>query len=90
MTDQHVSVKKNFAYNIAYQVLAIILPFITAPYLSRVLGAQGVGTYSYTYSIASVFLLFTTLGISNHGNRSIASLDKTKESLGECFINNYI
>lgn len=84
------SIKKNLAYNMFYQILAIILPFITAPYVSRVLGAKGVGIYSYTYSIANYFLLFIMLGITNHGNRSIASTEKTKEKLGKCFWNNYI
>ena len=69
---EKTSIKKNFIYNIAYQVLIIILPLITTPYVSRVLGVDGVGTYSYTYSIAYYFCLFGMLGISNHGNRSIA------------------
>ena len=44
--------KKNLIYNIIYQLLILILPLITMPYVSRVLGADGIGTYSYTYSIA--------------------------------------
>lgn len=84
------SIKKNLAYNMFYQILAIVLPLITAPYVSRVLGAKGVGVYSYTYSIANYFMLFTMLGISNHGNRSIAATRKTKKDLGKCFINNYL
>ena len=83
------SVKKNFGYNIAYQVLAIVLPFITAPYLSRVLGAEGVGVYSYSNSVASYFLLFSMLGMANHGNRTIAASPKDRFSLGRSFINNY-
>ena len=83
------SVKKNFGYNIAYQVLAIVLPFVTAPYLSRVLGADGVGVYSYSNSVASYFLLFAMLGMANHGNRTIAATYKDKVSLGRSFINNY-
>ncbi len=66
------NLKKNFLYNTAYQLLLIILPLITAPYVSRVLGVDGVGTYSYIYSIAYYFCLFGMLGVSNHGNRSIA------------------
>lgn len=84
------SIKKNLAYNMFYQILTIILPFITAPYVSRVLGAEGVGVYSYTYSVANYFMLFVMLGISNHGNRSIAATRKSKKDLGKCFINNYI
>ncbi|NCC54411.1 MAG: hypothetical protein EOM11_02875, partial [Erysipelotrichia bacterium] len=39
---------KNFIYNVAYQVLIMILPLITAPYIARVLGAELIGVYSYT------------------------------------------
>lgn len=76
------SVKKNFIYNIAYQVLLLLLPLITAPYLSRVVGPSGLGTYSFTYSVSYYFVLFAMLGINNYGNRLIARLrsDKTKMS----------
>ena len=59
------SVKKNFIYNIIYQILVIILPLITAPYIARTLGAEAVGIYSYTNSIAYYFLMIAMLGISN-------------------------
>ena len=64
-------IKKNFIYNISYQILKIILPFITMPYVSRVLGASGIGAYSYTYSIMYYFLIVAMLGINNYGNRSV-------------------
>lgn len=79
------SLKKNFAYNIAYQILVIILPLITAPYVSRVLGVEGVGTYSYIYSIAYYFGLFGMLGISNQGNRSIALSRGDKDKVSQVF-----
>lgn len=79
------SVKKNFAYNFIYQILIMILPLITAPYLSRVLGADGIGTYSYTYSIAYYFTLFGMLGLNNYGNRSIARIRNDKEKLSKAF-----
>ena len=44
-------VGKNYLYNLSYQLLLVILPLITTPYLSRVLGASGVGTYGYTNSV---------------------------------------
>ena len=41
--------KVNFLYNMVYQVALMILPLITMPYVSRVLGAEGIGTVSYTH-----------------------------------------
>lgn len=76
------SLKKNVAYNFAYQLLILALPLVTAPYLSRVIGAEGVGVYSYSYSVATYFVYFTKLGLDNYGNRSIAAVqdDRTERS----------
>lgn len=79
------SVKKNFFYNIVYQILIVILPLITAPYISRTLGATAVGIYSYTYSVAYYFLLIAMLGIGNHGNRTIAANRDNKDKLNKSF-----
>ena len=79
------SPKKNFMYNLIYQCLILIIPLITAPYLARVMGAKGVGTYSYTYSIVYYFMLLTLLGVNNYGNRSIAKVRDDKQNLSKTF-----
>lgn len=79
------SIKKNFFYNASYQVLALILPLITTPYISRIMGAENVGIYSYAYSIASYFGLFILLGLNNYGNRTIAGVRENKEKLSKTF-----
>lgn len=84
------SIKKNLFYNLCYQILTLILPFITVPYVSRTLGADGVGIYSYTYSIVNYFMLFAMLGINNHGNRTIAKVRDNKKKLSEKFWSIYI
>lgn len=78
------SVKKNLTYNIIYQILKIIIPLIVAPYVSRVLGTSGIGTYSYFYSVSSYFLMFAMLGLANYGVREIA-LCKNKEDKKRTF-----
>ena len=83
------SVKSNFIYNTVYQILIIILPLITAPYVSRVIGAEGNGIYSYTYSIVQYFVLFAMLGLSNYGNRTIAKCRDDKEKLSKEFFSIY-
>ena len=84
------SLKKNLAYNVAYQILVIIFPLITAPYVSRVIGADGLGTYSYIFSIVTYFGLFGMLGIANHGNRSVALVRDNRQKVSEAFSNTYI
>lgn len=83
------SVKKNFVYNAAYQILIVILPLITSPYISRVLGAHNLGVYSYTHSIANYFVLFAMLGIKNYGNREIARVRDDRRQLSGSFANMY-
>lgn len=83
------NIKKNFIYNAIYQILVLILPFITVPYVSRVLGADGIGTYSFTYSIVYYFMLVSLLGINNHGNRAIAKAREDKKKLSETFSSIY-
>lgn len=80
-----MKVFKNFIYNIAYQILIMILPLITAPYIARVLGAELVGVYSYTHSVAYYFVLFAQLGLSVYGNRTIAQVRDNKEKLDYAF-----
>ena len=66
------NLKKNLVYNAVYQILLIVLPLITAPYVTRVFGEDKLGIYSYTQAFAQYFLLFSMLGVNNYGNRSIA------------------
>lgn len=84
MTKQ-ARLKTNFKYNLTYQILAMILPLITAPYVSRVLGSHSIGVYSYTQACANYFFLFAMLGVNNYGNRTIASVRDDEKKLGSTF-----
>ena len=79
------SVAKNYIYNLIYQILVLILPVITTPYLSRVLGAEGIGIYSYTISIVTYFILFGSLGIAMYAQREIAYVQDNKEKRSKIF-----
>lgn len=84
------SVKKNYIYNLIYQILVIIIPLITTPYLSRVLGAENIGIYSYTISITTYFILFGSLGVAMYGQREIAyvqsNINRRTQNFYEIFI----
>jgi len=66
------SVKINYILSTLYELLCIITPFITAPYLARVLGAEQIGVNSLVTSHQAYFLLLATLGTSAYGSREIA------------------
>lgn len=68
----------NYILNLSYQIIAIIIPLITTPYLSRVLGATGVGEYSFTYSLANYFSMFAALGFGTYAQREIAKFQDNK------------
>ena len=76
-----MKVIKNFLYNISYQMLVIILPLITVPYVSGILGAEGVGDYAFTYANMQYFVIFGMIGINLYGNRQIAYIRENKEDL---------
>ena len=79
------SVTKNYIYNLIYQIFAIIVPLITTPYLSRVLGAENIGIYSYTLSVTTYFILFGSLGIAMYAQREIAYVQEDKYKRSKVF-----
>src|SRR5574344_1509414 len=79
------TVKKNYVYNLIYQILLLVIPVITTPYLARVLGADGNGTYGYTISIVTYFVLFGSLGTSLYGQREIAYVQSDVKKRSKAF-----
>lgn len=67
-----MKVIKNYLYNAGYQILNMLIPLITVPYISRVLGAHDVGINEYTNSWVTFFYLMGQMGITLYGNREIA------------------
>lgn len=76
---------KNMLYNASFQLLALILPLITIPYISRVLTPDGVGINAFTLSIANYFTLAGALGINIYGNREIASYQTKRPERSKVF-----
>lgn len=66
------SIKRNYIYNLSYQILTLITPLITTPYIARVLRPDGVGIVSYTNSVVTYFVLLAALGTTDYGQREIA------------------
>ena len=84
------SLKKNIAYQAVYELLLIALPLVTSPYIARVLGAEQLGIYSYTSSIAYYFQIAAMLGIKYHGTRQIAAVRDNPDELNSCFTSLFV
>ena len=76
------SIKRNYIYNLSYQILLMITPLLTTPYLSRILGPDGIGKVSFANSVVAYFSLFAVFGITLYGQRQISYVqnDKTQRS----------
>lgn len=79
------TLKKNVFLNTIFRIISIVAPFITAPYLSRVLMSDGIGVYSYTQSLVTYFTMFAALGTVSYGTREIARKRDNKEERSKTF-----
>ena len=84
------SLKNNLLYSILLVVANYVFPFLTYPYVSRVLGVTGIGACNFVDSVINYFILFSTLGIDSLGVREIARHKGNKESLDKTFSNIFI
>ena len=88
MSSKKVSVEKNFIYNVVLQCATLIVPFVTTPYVSRVLGADNLGVYSFAMAMVTYFTLVSTLGSNIYGQRKVAFYRDDKEAVSRAFWNN--
>lgn len=79
------NITKNYLYNLGYQVLLLIVPFIATPYIARVLGPELIGVYSFTKSISSYFILLGCLGINMYAQREIAYVKDDQDKRSQIF-----
>lgn len=72
---------KNYIYNVLYQIFLIVVPLITAPYLTRILSSSVLGVYDYINSVISVITTFGLMGLLSYGYRQIAYFRDNKDDV---------
>ncbi|MCD7813096.1 MAG: flippase [Lachnospiraceae bacterium] len=77
---------KNYIYNSAYQLLAVLIPLLTTPYLTRTLGTNSLGIDSYVLSVVQLAEVLGTLGTNTYANREIAYVRDDREKLTKTFL----
>ncbi len=83
------NIKTNVLFNSIYQLTNILVPLFTLPYLSRILHAEGLGSYSFAYSVSYYFYSFIRLGLHSYGNRTIAYVKDDRQNLSKTFFELY-
>lgn len=85
MKTKNTSIGKNYLYNVLYEVFLLIVPFVITPYISRTLGAESTGAYSFTLSIVTYFMQFASLGFDRYAQRLIAGYKNSQEMQSKSF-----
>ncbi len=80
-----ISTKKNFILYYMYQVSILLSTIITTPYISKNLGSENVGIYSFTFAIANFIYMFSQLGTYTYGVRQIALCKDDNDTLSKTF-----
>lgn len=77
----------NIFYNAVYQIFLVLVPLITVPYLSRVLGPTTYGIYSSVNNTVQFLMIFCVLSLSNIGVRTISRVraKRDKKELTKAF-----
>lgn len=81
------SIKRNFAYKSILTVSSYLMGFLTFPYISRVLGVDGIGLVSFVDNTINYFLLFATMGVGTLGVREIAAVRENRDQCNSVFSN---
>jgi O-antigen/teichoic acid export membrane protein len=80
-----MKIKTNFIYSTILTASNFIFPFLTFPYISRVLGVSNVGVYNWVGGIIQYFILFSMMGIGIVGIREVAKNKNNSEELSKTF-----
>ncbi len=83
-------VRKNIAYLTVVQAANYIIPFITIPYITRVVGLENFGLIEYASSLVSYFVLMINFGFDTTATRKIARLKGDFERISVVFSHIYL
>lgn len=79
------SIKKNFLFNLMLTLSNVVFPILTFPYVSRVLGPDGIGKVQFVSSFVQYFVFLAALGVPVYGIREVAKARDNKDELKKIF-----
>jgi len=76
---------KNYFYNLLLTVTNLLFPLLSFPYVSRILGPEGIGKVQFVFSFAQYFALIASIGIPVYGMKEIAKYKNDNEGRSKVF-----
>lgn len=73
----------NAVLNGIKNIMSVVFPLITFPYVSRVLQVENLGKYNFANSVNSYFILLAALGISTYAIREGAKYKGDREKISK-------
>lgn len=74
---------QNFSYLSSLQVIALLIPVMTYPYLIRVLGSETYGLVLYAQAVVSYLTILVSFGFNVSATKEIAVNRNNKEKISE-------
>lgn len=78
-------IMENLSYLSAIQIMTLLFPLVTIPYLIQILGSEYYGKVIYAQTIASYFSLLVNYGFHASGVKEISLHRNDKEKVNEIF-----
>jgi O-antigen/teichoic acid export membrane protein len=76
---------QNFFSSSLVQIGNYVLPMITLPIISRIIGPEKYGAVNYAFAFVSYFILFINAGFDLYGTRMIVSFKEDKQKIQKLF-----
>lgn len=80
-----MNLKKNIVYSIILTLSTYLVPLVVFPYISRVLGPQGIGRIDSVDAIINYLVQLSMMGLSTLGIREVARHRNDPEQLRQAF-----
>ncbi len=76
---------KNFFFKFFLEILRIIIPIISIPYVYRIFRPEIMGSIEFLQSISGYFFIFAGFGVYTYGLREISRIRDDKEKRNKIF-----
>lgn len=79
------SIIKNIIFKFSLEILRIIIPIISVPYIYRIFKPEIMGKIEFSLSIVGYFFIFAGFGVYTYGLREISRIRNNKEQRNKLF-----